>query len=150
RPVTDRWADPSSAADEGMLYEAGRVESDLVGDAVAGRLTLDQALRRLSAEHRTAVVLRDMLDLEYADIAEVLLVPIGTVRSRLARGRAALAEALSSEGARAESPPGESSDRRREPPVPPLEAPESPGGRGTLRLGNSEAPGGVKSPGPRL
>jgi len=52
------------------------------------------ALTTLSPEFRAAVVLRDLCDLEYDDIAEVLDVPIGTVRSRIARGRAAIAEAL--------------------------------------------------------
>ena len=41
-----------------------------------------------------AVVLRDLCDLDYAEIAEVLDVPPGTVRSRIARGRAALHAAL--------------------------------------------------------
>ena len=50
-------------------------------------------LEQVSEEHRTAVVLRDVMDLDYAEIAEVLRVPIGTVRSRIARGRAALATA---------------------------------------------------------
>jgi hypothetical protein len=71
--------------------------SDVVGESVTTRLALDQGLHQLSEEHRTAVVLRDMMGLEYAEIAEVLLVPIGTVRSRIARGRAALARALSNE-----------------------------------------------------
>jgi len=39
-------------------------------------------------------VLRDVADLDYAEIAEVLDIPPGTVRSRIARGRAALAGAL--------------------------------------------------------
>jgi RNA polymerase sigma-70 factor (ECF subfamily) len=67
---------------------------DAVGEAATARVILDQALEQVSEEHRTAVVLRDMLDLDYAEIAEVLRVPIGTVRSRIARGRAALAQAL--------------------------------------------------------
>ena len=40
------------------------------------------------------MVLRDLLDLDYAQIAEVLEIPPGTVRSRIARGRALLAAAL--------------------------------------------------------
>lgn len=68
--------------------------TDEVGDSATARFSLDWALQQLSDEHRAAVVLRDMLDLEYADIADVLGVPIGTVRSRIARGRVALAQAL--------------------------------------------------------
>jgi RNA polymerase sigma-70 factor, ECF subfamily len=65
-----------------------------VESAVAARLDVDAALARLSPEFRAAVVLRDLCDLDYAEIAEVLDVPVGTVRSRIARGRAAIAEQL--------------------------------------------------------
>jgi len=65
-----------------------------VESAVAARLDVDAALAGLSPEFRAAVVLRDLCDLDYAEIAEVLDVPIGTVRSRIARGRAAIAEQL--------------------------------------------------------
>jgi RNA polymerase sigma-70 factor (ECF subfamily) len=61
-----------------------------VGDRVAARLDVDAALARLAPEFRTAVVLRDLCQLSYDEIAEVLDVPVGTVRSRIARGRAAL------------------------------------------------------------
>ncbi|HVW33165.1 MAG TPA: sigma-70 family RNA polymerase sigma factor [Acidimicrobiia bacterium] len=62
--------------------------------AVATRLDVDAALAGLTPEFRAAVVLRDLCDLDYAEIAEVLDVPIGTVRSRIARGRAAIADQL--------------------------------------------------------
>ena len=62
--------------------------------AVDARLDVDAALVMLPAEFRAAVVLRDLCDLSYDEIAEVLEIPPGTVRSRIARGRAALAEAL--------------------------------------------------------
>jgi RNA polymerase sigma-70 factor (ECF subfamily) len=68
-------------------------------ERVADRLDLDAALATLSDEFRTAVVLRDVADLDYAEIAAVLDVPIGTVRSRIARGRAALATALGNRSA---------------------------------------------------
>jgi len=68
--------------------------TDEVGERVSARVSLDRALRQLSDEHRAAVVLRDVFDLDYAEIADVLGVPIGTVRSRIARGRAALTHAL--------------------------------------------------------
>lgn len=63
-------------------------------ETVAERLDVDSALRRLSPEFRSAVVLRDLCGLDYAEIADVLGVPPGTVRSRIARGRAALAPLL--------------------------------------------------------
>jgi RNA polymerase sigma-70 factor (ECF subfamily) len=65
-----------------------------VEDRVGAALDVDAALATLSEEFRVAVVLRDLCDLDYAEIEEVLAVPAGTVRSRIARGRAALAEAL--------------------------------------------------------
>src|SRR5688572_22040580 len=65
-----------------------------VGSGVAARLDVDAALAGLSPEFRAAVVLRDLCDMDYAEIAEVLDVPIGTVRSRIARGRAAIADQL--------------------------------------------------------
>jgi len=65
-----------------------------VGASVAERLRLEAALAQLPEEFRVAVVLRDICDLDYAEIASVLDIPPGTVRSRIARGRAALAAAL--------------------------------------------------------
>ena len=61
---------------------------------VSARLDVDRALAQIPEEFRVAVVLRDLCDLDYAEIAETLDVPPGTVRSRIARGRAALAEQL--------------------------------------------------------
>ncbi|MFM7225697.1 MAG: RNA polymerase sigma factor [Actinomycetota bacterium] len=62
--------------------------------AVTDRLFVDAALARLGPDARAAVALRDLIGLDYAEIAEVLDIPAGTVRSRIARGRAALAELL--------------------------------------------------------
>jgi RNA polymerase sigma-70 factor (ECF subfamily) len=64
------------------------------GDVVAARIDVDAALATLPLEFRTAVVLRDLCALDYAEIAEVLDIPAGTVRSRIARGRAAIAAHL--------------------------------------------------------
>ena len=48
---------------------------------------IQQALSRLSPEHRTVLVLKDMEGRKYEDMAELLEVPIGTIRSRLHRAR---------------------------------------------------------------
>jgi RNA polymerase sigma-70 factor, ECF subfamily len=63
-------------------------------EATAIRLDLDEALRRLPDPFRAPLVLRDLCGLEYAEIADVLDIPSGTVRSRIARGRAQLARLL--------------------------------------------------------
>jgi RNA polymerase sigma factor (sigma-70 family) len=52
------------------------------------------ALQKLSPELREAVVLRDLQDMDYREIATVLRVPEGTVKSRINRGRAELARLL--------------------------------------------------------
>jgi RNA polymerase sigma-70 factor (ECF subfamily) len=65
-----------------------------IEDRVGARLDVDAALAQLPEEFRVAVVLRDLLDLDYAEIAAALDIPPGTVRSRIARGRAALGEVL--------------------------------------------------------
>jgi RNA polymerase sigma-70 factor (ECF subfamily) len=65
---------------------------------VADRLAIDAALARLPLEFRTVVVLRDVCELDYAEIAEVVGIPLGTVRSRIARGRAALVRDLTQPG----------------------------------------------------
>lgn len=56
---------------------------------------LQEALERLDDTHRTILVLRDVEDLSYDEIAEILDLPKGTVKSRLHRARAELARALS-------------------------------------------------------
>jgi len=55
-------------------------------------------------EFRAAVVLRDLCTLDYAEIAEVLGLPAGTVRSRIARGRAQLADLVGNPSEETERP----------------------------------------------
>ena len=76
-------ADPSAGA-----HPMGRVESR------ERREILQAGLNRLSPDLREAVVLRDLQDMDYAEIAQVLEVPEGTVKSRINRGRLELARAL--------------------------------------------------------
>lgn len=83
RPVTVELADDLASGAPGQ-HEA----------TIDSRLEIDTALARLPEQFRIAVVLRDLCDLDYAQIAEVLAIPAGTVRSRIARGRAELARAL--------------------------------------------------------
>ena len=87
-PETEPWRGPAGSA--GAAGGGGRP----VDDQVATRLDLDTAIRQLSPEFRAPVVLRDLCELDYAEIAEVLDLPAGTVRSRISRGRGALAHLL--------------------------------------------------------
>ena len=63
-------------------------------DSIAVRDELDAALSQIPEQFRAPLVLRDVSGLDYAEIAETLQIAPGTVRSRIARGRAALARHL--------------------------------------------------------
>jgi RNA polymerase sigma-70 factor (ECF subfamily) len=91
RPVPGISKD--AASDGGSSRQAGERAADPT-EQVDARLDVDAALREIPDEFRAAVVLRDLADLDYAEIAEALDVPLGTVKSRVARGRAALRAAL--------------------------------------------------------
>jgi RNA polymerase sigma-70 factor (ECF subfamily) len=65
-----------------------------VADTVTDRTSIDAALALLAPEYRAPLVLRDLMGHDYATIAELLDIPPGTVRSRIARGRAALSRHL--------------------------------------------------------
>ena len=77
----DRVVPPDLAADEALAAE---VLPDEVQAAIA----------RLPPDFRVAVVLSDVVGLSYAEIGENLGVPIGTVRSRIHRGRSLLRKAF--------------------------------------------------------
>lgn len=62
--------------------------------AAERRREVRRELERLPPIYRTALLLRDWQELSYAEIAEILEVPVGTVRSRLHQARARLARAL--------------------------------------------------------
>jgi len=80
-PLSDKIEDKGRSADTSVQ---GRETRELV----------HRALQKLSPELREAVILRDLQDLDYRDIATVLKVPEGTVKSRINRGRAELARLL--------------------------------------------------------
>lgn len=62
--------------------------------AVVARLDVDRALSQLPPQYRAVVVLRELCDLSYREIAELRDIPVDTVKSQLSRGRQALAELL--------------------------------------------------------
>lgn len=80
-PLSDR------IEDKGLPPDA-RVQSRETREAI------HEALQKLSPELREAVILRDLQDMDYREIAAVLKVPEGTVKSRINRGRAELARLL--------------------------------------------------------
>ncbi|MGA3099176.1 MAG: sigma-70 family RNA polymerase sigma factor [Bryobacteraceae bacterium] len=80
-----------------MLEGFGASVSTRPDRALAGREAseiLQATLQRLSPELREAVILRDLQEMEYREIAQVLAIPEGTVKSRINRGRAELARLL--------------------------------------------------------
>lgn len=89
--VTDSLEEQLPGIEEAQTLSA-RADGLLAGRE-AGEL-LQGALQKLSPELRETVILRDVEELEYREIAQVLNVPEGTVKSRLNRGRAELARIL--------------------------------------------------------
>lgn len=75
-------------------------------ESVADRIAIDEALAELPEEFRAPVVLRDVGNLDYAEIADQLGVPVGTVKSRIARGRRILVERLGNQNTPSERPTG--------------------------------------------
>ena len=116
---------------------------DLTPDHVA----LVAALRRLPAAQREAVALHHLTDLPVAEVAELTGVAVGTVKARLSRGRAKLAELLADEPAGAEppspdGPPAGSAATGAEPAGP------GPAGSGLVRPGAARPLGtGPSEPG---
>lgn len=87
-----------------QLPEADRSAGPGTDEAVADRIDVDAALAQLTPEYRAAVALRDLVGMDYAEIAEILAIPAGTVRSRISRGRAVLADLLGNREPTSEHP----------------------------------------------
>ena len=87
------------AAEEGVpsyeesLPDPGRTPFDQAADQET-RALVEAALEKLNPKFRAAVILRDIEDLSYEEIAAVLDVSLGTVKSRILRGREALRKIL--------------------------------------------------------
>jgi RNA polymerase sigma-70 factor, ECF subfamily len=81
---------PLDHDDVGLTADPGGDPGELVATAV----TVQAALAQIPEEFRVAVVLCDLYRVPYAEAAQILEVPVGTVKSRVFRGRAALAERL--------------------------------------------------------
>ena len=94
----------SPVGDEGLEAALGSGGGATLDGGVADRVDVEAALRRLPPDFRAPVVLRDLCGLDYAAIAEALCIPPGTVRSRIARGRAALVPLLGNPAPPADRP----------------------------------------------
>lgn len=81
---------------ERAIPDAGRSPFDRAFDREKHAL-IEEALTRINPSFREAVVLRDLEDLSYEEIAEILQISIGTVKSRIMRGREALRVQLSAQ-----------------------------------------------------
>lgn len=101
RPVEEPLLDDALTDESFSLFERlhqpfllwfGTPEQEFLNNIL--REDLERAIDQLPDTFRVAVVLADVRGLSYREIADTLEVPIGTVRSRLARGRAALQKAL--------------------------------------------------------
>ena len=93
RPLVAGREQPGHEHHELVDPDAG-VRIEQLGD----RYQLDAALAALPEDFRVPVVLRDVADLDYAEIAAILDLPLGTVKSRIARGRGMLATTISRSG----------------------------------------------------
>ncbi len=87
-------ADPDAPTMGEQLADAGPTPDQRLHSGETQQL-VQEALQKLSPELREAVILRDLQDLDYKEIAEVLKVPEGTVKSRINRGRTELGRLLS-------------------------------------------------------
>lgn len=92
RPTPGLPAELNSDGGHGPPHELAASSAGVEG--LADRMVIDAALAELPQDFRIALVLRDICDLDYAEIATVLDLPPGTVRSRIARGRSQLARLL--------------------------------------------------------
>lgn len=89
--------DREQTTDEVPEPEPGGDGPSRVDDRVAARIDVDTALARMTPEYRDPVVLRDLCDLDYPEIADALGLELGTVKSRISRGRRELVRILGTE-----------------------------------------------------
>jgi RNA polymerase sigma-70 factor, ECF subfamily len=96
--VTDSLDSAPSEHDDAMPLSEQIEDKSAPPDAQVrsreARETVHHALQKLSPDLREAVILRDLQDMDYREIAAVLKVPEGTVKSRINRGRVELARLL--------------------------------------------------------
>lgn len=92
-PIDPVDANETACAGETQLIDPGESPFDQFAHSEV-RAVVEQALARVPEPYRTAVILRDLEDMPYDEIAEVLQISLGTVKSRITRGRDALRRKL--------------------------------------------------------
>lgn len=97
-PVGAREGDEGEGLCLGSTLMDGGYSPEEQAEQAQMRLRVEDSLRKLPEAYRTVVILREMEGFCYEEIAEVLEVKVGTVKSRLMRGRAALREILVADG----------------------------------------------------
>ncbi len=88
--VIRRRPQTPAASLEDVVLPATAYNPDVEAERRDLQRRVHQALQRLSPDHRTIIVLRDLQGLAYEEVAVALAIPVGTVRSRLSRAREAL------------------------------------------------------------
>ena len=83
-----------SAGDDALRFAASGADPEHAYARTQDVRLLDRALAGIPAEYREALVLREIEDLSYKEIADALAVPMGTVMSRISRARSLLREAF--------------------------------------------------------
>jgi len=96
RSKHDSLSDPVGGEDSGLRRELSDPAPGPLEHLASRQLEelVREEVRHLDEEQATVLVLRELQDIGYEEIAQMLAVPVGTVKSRLYRGRAALAERL--------------------------------------------------------
>ncbi len=91
--LDEGWDETGELRPIDRLESHGPTQHDMAAKRELAKM-VQQALAQVSPELREAVILRDLQDMDYKEIAQVLNIPEGTVKSRISRGRAELARLL--------------------------------------------------------
>jgi len=111
-PATDRDEELFSPSMKDTLVDDGKSPLQSVYDEEL-KARVETELKALTEPFRTTVILRDIEDLSYEQIAEVMQTSMGTVKSRLVRGREALRKRLERHLASFGMTPGEAAEHKR-------------------------------------
>jgi RNA polymerase sigma-70 factor (ECF subfamily) len=91
--LDDGWESTEELKPIDRLTSKGPTQHEVAAQKELAKM-VQEALAKVSVELREAVILRDLQDMDYKEIAQVLGIPEGTVKSRISRGRAELARLL--------------------------------------------------------